>query len=93
MTLYFIRDRVSGQICSNPVPAVNDGVALNGLRHFCQEQEKEMLNKAMYELVKSADYEDDGTVHSVGTPVVLANGNNVDQVFDEWCQEQLEDVE
>ena len=92
--LYFIRDKISGVIVSAPVPALNDGVALNGFRHFCDEQEKNGLSKNMYELLVVGSFNDKGSFvlyNPDGSPSVIADGEHSVDAFNNWCKAHFEE--
>ena len=92
-SIYFVRDKLSGVIVSPPVPALNAGVAINGFRHFCEEQEKNGLNRSMYELIESGSFDDDGRIDSSGNPVLISTGSNAENDFKAWCTEHLEEAD
>lgn len=88
--LYVIRDKVSGLAVSNLIPALNEGVAMNGFRNYVHDEEKNGLNKAMYELCFVGFLYPDGSIESIGDDVrVLCTGENVEQSFDDWCKVTL----
>ena len=88
--LYFIRDRISGAVTSNPVSAVNVGIALNGFNTFCQAEKAKKINPAMYELVCVGSFEDSGELKPLEVLDVVANGENVLDALKRWSDAHFE---
>lgn len=88
MRLYVIKDAVSDVVVSSLIPALNDGVALNGFKQFLKGQEEAGLNKAMFTLCWSGEMDDDGTLHGQ-SPKMIAAGDEVDEVFESWLSAQI----
>lgn len=90
LNLYVIVDKVSGIHVSNPIPALNDGVALNGFVQFLKGEEDKGLNKAMYRLERVGEFMEDGTIRSEGSqPVHVGEGSSAEEAFREWCEVEL----
>ncbi len=88
MKLYVICDRISGLHVTNPIPALNVGVAMNGFLSFCKEQEEQGLKKEMYILYYIGDFADDGMLSNIQYTKVCA-GADVEEALKEWIEVEL----
>lgn len=87
--LYCITDKISGIHVTNPLPAMNDGVALNGFVQFLKGEEEKGLAKGMYRLLRIGEFHENGTITSDGKSIIVSDGDNAEIAFKEWCEVEL----
>lgn len=87
--LYCIVDKISGMHVSNPIPAMNDGVALNGFIQFLKGEEEKGLARGMYRLLRIGEFHQNGVITSDGISIRVADGDNAEVAFKEWCEVEL----
>lgn len=84
MNLYFIKDRASGLMYSNFIPAQNDLVAVFGFINSLKKQEEAPIpvDPKCFALCKAGSFSSDGCITPCDTPVVIVTGDKAKEFYD-----------
>lgn len=94
MSLYFIKDRASGLMYSNFIPAQNDLVAVFGFINTLKKQEEAPIpiDPKCFALCKAGVFDESGRIGSI-EPVVIVTGDKAKEYYDNELVKALEEEE
>lgn len=92
MSLYFIKDRASGLMYSNFIPAQNDLVAVFGFTNTLKKQEEAPIpiDPKCFALYKAAEFDELGCISALDSPVLIVTGDKAKEYYDNELVKALE---
>lgn len=95
LSLYFIKDRASGLMYSNFIPAQNDLVAVFGFINSLKKQEGAPIpiDPRCFALYKAGEFSQDGSIVACETPILIVTGDKAQEFYDNELVKALEEEE